>query len=64
MDLKNNDTIEIDNSYTHLVEEYNSIMNGFDDANPFLQNNWEKEGDVFKKFSLYDSASVCISGLL
>lgn len=62
--LKDDNTFEIDDLSTKLVEDYNFIMKGFDDENPLLQEKWEKDGDFFRKFSLYDSKSVCISGVL
>ena len=64
IDLQNEGMIEVDNSNTQLMEDYDFIMNGFDDNNPLLHNQWEMDGGVFKKFSLYDSTSVCISGVL
>ncbi|MCK9320986.1 MAG: hypothetical protein M0P32_03165 [Bacteroidales bacterium] len=50
-------------SQDNLENSYLEIMQGFK-PNILFQQTWEKDGDNFKKFSLYDNSHNCVSGTL
>ena len=46
-----------------LTNDYDMIMNGFQN-NPVFHQTWNKKGDYYEQYSVYDESIVTISGIL
>ena len=52
------------NKKNNLTEDFNMIMQDYQNNNPILNQTWNKKGDYYEQYSVYDENAVTISGIL
>ena len=52
------------NKNNNLTEDFNMIMQDYQNNNPILNQTWNKKGDYYEQYSVYDENAVTISGIL
>jgi hypothetical protein len=50
-------------NHNKLTNDYDMIMNGYQN-NPIFNQTWNKKGDYYEQYSIYDDNEVTVSGIL
>lgn len=48
----------------NLTKDFDMIMQSYQNNNPILNQTWNKKGDFYEQYSVYDENAVTISGIL
>lgn len=48
----------------NLTKDFDMIMQDYQNKNPLLNQTWNKKGDFYEQYSLYDENAVTTSGIL
>lgn len=48
----------------NLIFDFDTIMNGYQNSNPIINQTWSKKGDYYEQYSIYDDNAVTVSGIL
>lgn len=48
----------------NLTKDFDMIMQGYQNNNPLLNQTWNKKGDFYEQYSVYDENAVTTSGIL
>ena len=48
----------------NLTKDFNMIMQSYQNNNPILNQTWNKKGDFYEQYSVYDENAVTTSGIL
>lgn len=48
----------------NLTKDFDMIMQDYQNNNPILNQTWNKKGDYYEQYSVYDENAVTISGIL
>ena len=48
----------------NLTKDFDMIMQSYQNNNPILNQTWNKKGDFYEQYSVYDENAVTTSGIL
>ncbi|MBQ6083608.1 MAG: hypothetical protein IJK92_04575 [Bacteroidales bacterium] len=48
----------------NLTKDFDMLMQDYQNNNPILNQTWNKKGDYYEQYSVYDENAVTISGIL
>ena len=48
----------------NLTKDFNMIMQSYQNNNPILNQTWNKKGDFYEQYSVYDEYAATTSGIL
>lgn len=48
----------------NLTKDFDMIMQGYQNKNSLLNQTWNKKGDFYEQYSVYDENVVTTSGIL
>ena len=48
----------------NLTKVFDMIMQSYQNNNPILNQTWNKKGDFYEQYSVYDENAVTTSGIL
>ena len=48
----------------NLTKVFDMIMQSYQNNNPILNQTWNKKGDFYEQYSVYDENAVTVSGIL
>jgi len=51
------------NNHNELITDFEIIMDGFQN-DPLFHQTWNKKGDYYEQYSIYDDNEVTVSGIL